>query len=254
MHITFNLISNPNKPKLEDLLQKWKVDIHCHILPGIDDGAQDIETSINLIQMMGCSNLEQQIATPHVMTNIWENTPETIQNSYASLPKSLFKNQKKYTIFTAAEYMMDASFLNYLSKYPLLTLNDTHVLVEMSYVNPPLKLHEILYEIQLLGYVPVLAHPERYLFYYNNWNMYEMLKKMGCLFQINLPSLTGYYGTLVSKNAEGLLSRGMIDLVGSDVHHIKHIEALKGKLHIKSWKEVELAILQTNQLFLKQEV
>ncbi len=100
---------------------------------------------------------------------------------------------------------------------PLLVLKDNYVLVEMSYINQPIQLYDIIFELQVAGYKPVLAHPERYAFFHHNFKNYEKLKHQGCLFQLNLLSTIGYYGTEVTKTAEKLLQIGMIDFVGSDV-------------------------------------
>ena len=130
---------------------------------------------------------------------------------------------------------MDSFFFDTIKKEtPLLTLKDNYVLVEMSYLNAPLQLYDVLFELQIAGYKPVLAHPERYLFYYNNFKEYHKLKKAGCLFQLNLLSTVGYYGKEVATLTEKLLANEMYDFVGSDVHHENHIKAFSTKIVVKS--------------------
>ena len=112
----------------------------------------------------------------------------------------------------------------------------------MSYLNPPLALKEIIFEIQLKGYQPLLAHPERYLFYHQNTKMYQTLKDLEVKFQLNLLSAVGYYGDKVAKAADFLLKENLIDFVGSDVHHMKHVNAFENKIIIKSEKQLKTAI------------
>ena len=123
-----------------------------------------------------------------------------------------------------------------------------HVLVEMSYLNAPIQLYDVLFELQIAGYKPVLAHPERYLFYYNNFNEYYKLKKAGCLFQLNLLSTVGYYGKEVAALTEKLLVNEMYDLVGSDVHHENHINAFNNKIVVKSYSNL-MHPIERNKMF-----
>ena len=114
-----------------------------------------------------------------------------------------------------------------LEKDDILTLKEKYVLVEMSFFSAPINLYEIIFEIQLKGYKPVLAHPERYIFYHNDFNHFYKLKKAGCLFQLNLLSLTEQYGKSVQKASNKLLKEGLYDFVGTDTHHHHHLELLK---------------------------
>ncbi len=118
----------------------------------------------------------------------------------------------------------------------------------MSYLNPPIQLTEFIYSLQVEGYTPILAHPERYLFYHNDFESYKKLKKSGCLFQLNLLSTVGYYGGHVVEVSDKLLKNGFIDFVGSDVHHKNHVDAFNGKIVIKEMAPLEEAI-KNNQLF-----
>ena len=112
----------------------------------------------------------------------------------------------------------------------------------MSYLNPPLALREIICEIQLKGYQPLLAHPERYLFYHQDTKMYETLKKMDVQFQLNLLSSVGYYGPEVAKVADFLLKENMIDFVGSDVHHMRQAAAFDHKMILKYERQLRAAM------------
>lgn len=228
-------------------------DIHNHILPGIDDGAQNVADSSNLLEHFKNIGITKFIATPHIMNDYYPNTPEIIKNSFRLLEEEISENEiiKNTEISFAAEYMMDQNFLDLLKTEKLLTLKDNLVLVEMSYFQAPINLNEILFEIQTKGYKPVLAHPERYAFYHaKDLSKYEDLKNRGCLFQLNTLSLTPHYGSNMQKFAYKLLEKDMIDFIGSDTHRIQHVEKLKTiKLDKKPLNRVKHIIANTKERF-----
>lgn len=236
------------KPFLNDLIPSNHVDIHAHLLPGIDDGAKTIEDSIELMTGMQALGIEQFIATPHVMTAVWENTRSGIEANFESTINQLVAANQQFSLRPAAEYLLDGTFLELIHREPLLTLKDNYVLVEMSYLSAPIQLYDIIFEIQLEGYKPVLAHPERYLFYHQNTREYHKLKQQGCLFQLNLLSVVGYYGAHVTQAAETILQKGMYDFVGTDVHHQNHLKGLSQRIKTKGLENLKEAMLN-NQLF-----
>ena len=236
---------------LHEFFPKGFVDMHSHLLPGIDDGAKDLETSIALIQKMAAYGIKNIITTPHVLGDVYPNTPEIIERALKEVRAALQeRNMTDITIDAAAEYMLDEQFSAILEKDKLLTLKDNYVLVEMSYFNAPINLYELLFEIQLKGYKPVLAHPERYNFYHHNFKEYYKLKTAGCLFQLNLLSLTEHYGKQVQKTAEKLLKEHMYDFAGTDVHHQNHLHLLQKIGTTKNLKKLE-SLLLNNTKFLK---
>ncbi|WP_299666377.1 CpsB/CapC family capsule biosynthesis tyrosine phosphatase [uncultured Polaribacter sp.] len=213
---------------LTEFFPQGFVDIHSHLLPGIDDGAKNIENSIALISKMHSYGIKNFITTPHVLGDVYPNSSETIKTKLNEVQKILKeKGLDDININAAAEYMMDEQFSKRLENNDLLTLKDNYILVEMSYFNAPINLYEILFEIQLKGYKPVLAHPERYNFYHNDFDNYYKLKKAGCLFQLNLLSLTEQYGKNVQNISNDLLKKDLYDFVGTDTHHNHHLELLK---------------------------
>ena len=223
-------------------------DMHSHLIPGIDDGAPDLETSLELIkalQTMGFSNL---ITTPHVMTDLYPNTSEIILKGLNDLQKAIEKAGMEITLSAAAEYLMDEAFGAKIEEENLLTLPGKRVLVEMSFVAEPPNLHDYLFRLQSRGYKPVLAHPERYLFYRGDLKKYERLKDYGCEFQINLLSSTGYYGKPIKETTRKLFKAGLIDFLGTDLHNNNHAELLnKGlkdpflqQLLNTTWKNTQL--------------
>ena len=235
---------------LVDFFPKNFVDIHSHVLPGIDDGAKDLNTSIELIQKMSSYGIKNFITTPHVLGDVYPNTTEIINNTLKLVQEELLKrNVTDVSIRAAAEYMMDEQFSVLLKKNELLTLKDNFILVEMSYFSPPMNLYDILFEIQLKGYKPILAHPERYGSYHNNFESYYKLKKAGCLFQLNLLSLTEQYGKPVQNTTNTLLKANLYDFVGTDTHHVHHLDLLKKVGTKKNLEKIKL-LLDNNKKFL----
>ena len=236
------------KPYLKDLLSGNYIDIHSHLLPGIDDGAKTISDTERLIKSFEKIGVSQFITTPHISHYIWNNSPQAIQDNHTETNKLLTESNSTKPFLAAAEYFMDDWFEKHFKNEKLLTLKDNYVLVEMSYINAPIQLYKILFDLQVAGYIPVLAHPERYLFYHKNVTEYQRLKKAGCLFQLNLLSVVGYYGEEVTKVSEQLLKNGMYDFAGTDVHHDNHIAAFDKRLKISTIKELK-EIISNNEFF-----
>jgi protein-tyrosine phosphatase len=237
-----------SKPLLKDLIPDNHIDIHSHLLPGIDDGAKTFEDTLRLIKALQGFGVSQFITTPHVIQNVWDNSAIKIKEKETYTLLNLKKKKIRIPFRAAAEYMLDDNFVQLFQSEKLLTLKDNYVLVEMSYINPPIQLYSILFDLQVAGYIPVLAHPERYIFYHNNFNEYQNLKSAGCLFQLNLASVVGYYGEVITKIADKLLQKGMYDFVGSDVHHDNHIAAFEQKVKVKNLTPLKEAIAN-NQFF-----
>lgn len=216
-----------NKQTITTLFPDNYVDIHSHLLPNIDDGAKSFEEATALIKKLYSYGIKNFVTTPHIMDGVWENTPQNINQKLFELTNYLKTQQiNDVKIRAAAEYMIDANFEKLLQKKELLTIKDNYILVELSYFNPPINLKEILFNIQIAGYQPVLAHPERYTFYHSNYKEYFNLKESGCLFQLNLLSLTQHYGSKITKIAERLLKDNLIDFTGTDTHNQHHLNVL----------------------------
>jgi protein-tyrosine phosphatase len=203
-------------------------DIHSHVLPGIDDGAPDITTSLELLRGMHDLGIRKVVATPHIIADLYRNNPDTINNALNKVKQAASAAGLEMDISAAAEYMLDDYFISLLrSGSPLLKVKNNIILTELSYASPNDNLQEIAFEIMTNGYLPIMAHPERYFYYHNNYEAYDRLKDLGFLLQVNLLSLTGYYGKPVAKVAKFLFEEGMVDLVGTDMHHAKHLSTLK---------------------------
>ena len=204
--------------------------MHSHLLPGIDDGSPDTDTSAALKKGLEDLGYGQFIVTPHIMWDMYKNTGATIT---ASLKNLQHNNTLHHNMRPAAEYFMDDYFDSLLNEdKPLLTISGKKVLVEFSFVSPPFDLKDQLFKLQIKGYEPVLAHPERYSYFSSNKTVFEELKSMGCLFQLNLLSLTGYYGKIPQELANWLIAKNYFDLVGTDLHHHRHLHILRTGKHI----------------------
>jgi protein-tyrosine phosphatase len=236
------------KSPLKDLMPDNYIDIHSHLLPGIDDGAQTFEDSLRLTKALQGLGTQQIITTPHIFHNFWDNNNQNITAKAEMTHKELKKNNVQIPFRAAAEYMMDDHFVKLFQSEELLTLKDKYVLVEMSYINAPIQLYSILFDLQVAGYIPVLAHPERYVFYHHNFEEYKKLINAGCLLQLNLLAVVGYYGIGIATIAEKLLQKGMYSFVGSDVHHNNHIAAFDQKIKLKDATALK-EVIANNQIF-----
>jgi protein-tyrosine phosphatase len=197
-------------------------DMHSHFLPGIDDGAKTIEDSMQLLQAMASMGYKTVVTTPHVMIDHYPNTTATIQSALQTVQDALIERKIDITVRAAAEYYIDDHFTQLLDKEPLLTIRKNEVLVEFSMLFEPPMLAEVLFNMQKKGYRPIIAHPERYLFYHRDISKFQELKDRGCMLQMNMLSISGYYGGPVKAVAEQLMAKKLYDYCGTDMHHEKH--------------------------------
>ena len=224
----FNLFSKKKSRGEKFDYSVLKTDIHSHLLPGIDDGAKDLETALQLIRGMKELGYQKLITTPHIIWDMYRNTPAIINEKLELVQEAIKKEGIEIEIHAAAEYFLDEHVEELLkTKEPLLTVSGNKVLVEFSMAFPSLNIKDILFDMQMQGYQPVIAHPERYIYLQQNKEFYRELKDIGCLFQLNLLALSGYYGRSVKDLAEYLLNNGFYDLVGTDLHHFRHLEELQ---------------------------
>ncbi len=236
----FNIFKKPT-PDID--FSSLEVDIHSHLIPGIDDGAPDLEIALGLVRKMADMGYKKLITTPHVYQEYYPNEPDTILPGLEALKAAVAAENIPIELHAAAEYFMDEHFEELLEKKALLTLKDNYVLVEMSFFGAPPDLENYLFQMQIKGYKPILAHPERYLYYKGNIEKYQRIKELGCLLQLNILSLTGYYDRAVQQNARELIKEGLIDLLGTDLHHDIHADklalALKDRKIAKLLEEYE---------------
>lgn len=204
------------------------VDIHNHILPGIDDGAKSVEDSLKLLKAFAELGITNFVATPHIMHNYYPNTSESISEALGSLKNELLaQDLTDIAIEAAAEHMIDDNFEAILAEGGVMPIRKEYLLVEMSYLQPSINFKDAIIQTANKGYFPILAHPERYNFIKVNSRKYGTYKKHGIQFQLNMLSLGNYYEPQVQKKAIKLLEEGMIDYLASDAHSMKHMKALK---------------------------
>ena len=211
-----------------------KTDMHSHIIPGIDDGAQTMEQSITLIRKLKDLGFTKIVTTPHIMADYYRNTPDIIKAGLDDVRAELQLQSIDMDIDAAAEYYLDETFEAKLDKGEILTFSDNYLLFELSFVNPPHNLEYLIKKMNDKGYKPILAHPERYSYFTNGLDDYYRIKEYGCYFQLNTISLIGYYDKYSQRLAKELLNSSMIDFLGSDMHHTKHASALQESLSSKS--------------------
>lgn len=206
----------------------FKTDMHSHLLPGIDDGAGDIETSVELIRGMSELGYKKLITTPHIIWDMYRNTPQIINEKLELVRNAIKKENIDIEIHAAAEYFLDEHVEELLTKKePLLAVSGNKVLTEFSMAFPSMNIKDILFEMAIQGYHPIIAHPERYIYLQQNKEFYNELKDIGCMFQLNLLSLAGYYGRSVKDLAEYLLNNDFYDMVGTDLHNFHYLEGLE---------------------------
>lgn len=231
-----------NKPILKDLIPENYIDIHSHLLPNIDDGAQNFQDTVFLIERLKNMGMSEFITTPHIYETFWNNSTISIQEKEQETISNLRLQSIEIPLKAAAEYFIDDHFIELFKKGEILTLKDNYVLVEISYLKAPINIYNTIFDLQVAGYRPVLAHPERYSYYHKNFNEYLKLKDAGCLFQLNLLSTVGYYGEAVFETGKKLLNNGLIDFVGSDVHHKKHVDWFDKKVLLKDLSPLKESI------------
>ena len=234
MGIFSSLFGTPQSKQLNDF-SELGTDIHSHFIPGIDDGCKTMDESLSLIRSMRELGFRKLITTPHIMSDYFKNTNAIITEGLMKLRERLATEQIDIKLEAAAEYYLDDSFLKLLNKGDMLTFGkEKYLLLEVSYINYPENFNNMVFDVIVKGYTPVLAHPERYPFWSVKFEAYKKIKDMGVLFQLNTNSLSGYYGPDVKRTAEKLAANNMIDFLGSDAHHDRHLAALQKSLTSKT--------------------
>lgn len=206
------------------------VDVHSHFIPGIDDGAQTLSQSIELLTAMRALGYRKLITTPHSMADGYRNTPEIILGGLEKLRREVERVGLDIHVEAAAEYYLDHDLGPKVEARSVLTFGANYLLFELPFISEPSMLKQLVFQMQTQGYRPVLAHPERYAFWYNDLSRYTELKERGVLFQLNLVALSGAYGPKAREIAERLIDAGAYEFLGSDCHHMGHVEAIRNTL------------------------
>jgi len=215
-----------------------KIDLHSHLIPGIDDGSKNMEESLHLLKGMQALGYEKVITTPHIMIDAYKNTPEIINIGLRALREEAKSHGIEVEIEAAAEYYLDEGFYDHLHSDNVMSIEGKYLLFETSYVSKPLQFEEMIFEIGAAGYIPLMAHPERYRYIRDPLKEYTRFKELGVMFQVNLNSFGGHYGKDAKKKADFLSNEGMIDFLGSDVHHAKQVETLNNVFMSETYSDI----------------
>ena len=221
----------------------FATDIHCHILPGIDDGAPDADYGAELVMRMSAWGLSRIIATPHVVGEVYENTPESISAALTRLQESMHAKGIPTTVQSAAEHRLDDLFSRNIIADTLISHPGKHVLIENSFMQEARDIDSIVIRLTNRGYIPIMAHPERFVYYHSaNLKRYFELHRLGVRFQINLLSIAGRYGSEPRHVAERLIEAGIVDFFGTDVHRHEHCDAIEAFLSSRNYDKLLNAI------------
>jgi tyrosine-protein phosphatase YwqE len=217
-------------PPLRDLAF-LDTDMHAHWLPGIDDGAKDMTESLAMIREFKALGYRRLIATPHIMSDIYPNVPDTIRQQLREVREACRVEGIDIQLDTAAEYLVDEQLEDHLRKYgPLTVGSDNSLLIEFGFYQPPLDLDAILFRLSTQGYRLILAHPERYPYYHRELDRLAGFRDKGIRLQVNLLSLLGHYGKSVQRTAEHLLKMNLVDFLATDAHSVHHLSKLRSGL------------------------
>lgn len=206
-----------------DFINPIKVDFHSHYLPGLDDGCKETAESIAILSKLQEKGYRKAVTTPHVMGDFYKNTPEMITEALEKLRVAMRQEGLTIELEAAAEYYVDEWFDKKVESGNLLTFGEKYVLIETGFMAPPPNLLSAIFNLRTSGYVPVLAHPERYQYFEPGSQIYDQLMDSGVLFQMNLLSIIGYYSPQVKKTAEHLIKEQKVHFIGGDTHNMKHL-------------------------------
>jgi len=227
-----------------------RTDMHSHLIPGVDDGSKSMEDSLTLIRQLASMGFEKIITTPHINVDYYPNTSEIIKNGLAEMIKVLQDEKVDIEIEAAAEYYIDDYFKELVtSDQPLLTFSNKHILIECLILGESIDLMNMIFELKARGFRPILAHPERYLYYANRFEIFKKIYEMGCKLQVNLLSLAGHYGREQKKLGIKLLEAGIVDYLGTDLHRESHIPKIKSIFNDRKVRKLILnKTFQNNEL------
>ncbi|MCA6364578.1 MAG: capsular biosynthesis protein [Bacteroidetes bacterium] len=248
MNFFSRIFSKPD-PVIAADLSIVGVDMHSHFIPGIDDGAKTMEDTLQMLRGMQEFGYRKVITTPHIMSDFFRNTPEIILGGLEHVRKAAAADGLSLEIDAAAEYYDDFDLDKKLDQEKLLTFGGNYLLFEVSYLNEPQNINSLIFRFITNGYKPVLAHPERYPFWYRRLDVFEEMKEKGVLLQLNINSLTGHYSPDAKKVAEHLIDKNMVDFLGSDCHHAGHQQLMQRAVRTKALhKLLGSGLLRNNQL------
>ncbi len=230
-------------------LANLQVDIHSHLIPGIDDGARNMDESIAMLAKFESLGYRKVVTTPHIMSDYFKNTPETILGGLENVRELAARLGLKIQIDAAAEYYYDESLMSRLKREEkLLTFDDNYLLFEYSMHSEPDNTEALIFEMTTRNYKPVIAHFERYPYYHGSVDKAKELRENGVFVQLNMNSLTGHYGPAIKKQAELMVDQNVIDFVGSDCHRMDHLINIEKHLTFEYFHKLESLSLVNRSL------
>lgn len=236
------------KHKKQNTQLFYATDVHCHILPGVDHGSQSVEQSLEMLRAEREMGITRVVLTSHVTAETFENTPDTLRPAFELLKQAVADTEDlcHMQLFLSAEYRMDEFWDKQYAMGNQIAMPGNYILMENSFHQELLGLDNLLFDLRVRGYKPILAHPERYAYYAVRKQRMEQLHGMGIKFQVNLLSLAGYFGQHCRETALWLVKNGMVDMLGSDMHGLDHAKVIQDFLNTKEWRNKIAPQLQTH--------
>ncbi len=220
-------------------MARYPFDMHSHLLPGVDDGVNELEDTMTCLSRMAEWGIRHVVTTPHISQDYYPNTSADLRDRAAAVQAAITERGLPITFSVAAEYMLDELFDDRLRANDLLSFGaERYVLIETGWASAPRQLEQWLFQMQLQGYIPVLAHPERYRYYRTEEATLAELRDKGCLFQVNLMSLAGRYGSEARRMAQRLIRLEWVDMVSSDMHGVRDLETLEAAFHTIDYRHL----------------
>ncbi len=222
--------------------------MHNHLLPGIDDGSKSLDETILLIQKFKDLGYRKLIFTPHIKSEQFDNNRENLIKLFQDILPKIQEKFPDMEFDIAAEYFLDEHFLNLIKKDEILSFSGNKILFEFSFRFPPIYHDQVFYELQSKGFQPIIAHVERYQYLHSDFDLIKKWQDQGIWIQINTNSLSGHYGLEIKNQTEKMLSKNLVDLLGSDCHRIEHLETMEKLLDNKYLVKLDKSVLKNNQL------
>lgn len=195
------------------------IDVHCHILPGIDDGAKDTDTSLKMLNIAEQDGIEKIIVTPHYVRGMYDNDYDSVLSEIEKIKSIINEKGINIALIPGQEVYLDKYSVDLYKEGKIKGINgSSYVLCELPLDKLPDNAMDIIYELQVAGAKIILAHPERYMYFIQDLTHINDFIREDCLFQINSGSIRGIFGKEIKKTAKLLIKNGICDFVGSDAH------------------------------------
>ncbi|MDE2445263.1 MAG: capsular biosynthesis protein [Alphaproteobacteria bacterium] len=195
------------------------IDLHCHLLPGVDDGAPDLATSLAMARLAVSDGIEVVACSPHFMPGLYDNNADDIRTRVAALNLKLIEEDINLALVVGCDAHIRPDFIDCLRNDTLLRLHDSrYVLFEPSHTTAPPRLDELMFNILMAGFVPVLTHPERFRWIEGNYNLFRRLVETGVWMQVTAGSLTGRFGKRAQYWGQKMLADGYVHIIATDAH------------------------------------